>query len=33
VALDLERDRLATSDIDHAGVLTRALEDTIAARG
>ena len=30
VALDLERDRLAAADVDHARVLARALEDGLA---
>ena len=33
VALDLERDGLALAEVDHAGVLTRPLEDAIALRG
>jgi len=31
VRLDLERHRLAASEVDHAGVLTRPLEDALAA--
>ena len=30
---DLERDRQAVADVDHAGVLARALEDALAAVG
>src|SRR5205823_7791340 len=33
VALDLERDRLAVAEVDHARVLARPLEDALAARG
>ena len=33
VALDLERDRLAFAEVDHAGVLARALEHAVAGRG
>ena len=33
VRLDLERDRLAVADIDHARVLTGALQDTFPLRG
>jgi hypothetical protein len=29
VALDLERDRLAVAEVDHAGVLTRPLQDAL----
>ena len=32
VALDLERDGLALAEVDHAGVLARALEDALALR-
>src|SRR5207248_5434862 len=32
VRLDLEGDRLALTEVDHAGVLTRALEDAVAGR-
>src|SRR5204862_303269 len=32
VALDLERDRFAFAEVDHAGVLPRPLEHTLAAR-
>jgi hypothetical protein len=33
VALDLERHRFAVAEIEHAGVLSRPLEDPLAARG
>jgi hypothetical protein len=33
VALDLERDGEAVADVDHAGVLTRALQHARATRG
>ena len=33
MALDLERDRLALAEVDHAGVLARALQDALARRG
>ena len=33
VALDLERDRLAFAEVDHARVLARPLKDALAARG
>jgi hypothetical protein len=33
VTLDLEGDRLAIAQVDHAGVLARALEDARAFRG
>jgi hypothetical protein len=32
VRLDLERDRLAAAEVDHAGVLARSLEHAVAAR-
>jgi hypothetical protein len=32
VALDLERDRLAVAEVDDAGVLSRPLQDSLAAR-
>ena len=32
VRLDLERDRLAFAEVDHAGVLARPLQDTLAGR-
>jgi len=32
VRLDLERDRLAVAEVDHAGVLTGALQDALALR-
>ena len=32
VRLDLERDREAAADVDHAGVLARPLQDALAAR-
>jgi hypothetical protein len=33
VALDLERDRLAVAEVDHAGVLARALQDAGSVGG
>jgi len=33
VGLDLERDRLALAEVEHARVLARALEDALARRG
>jgi len=32
VRLDLERDRLALAEVEHAGVLARPLEDALAGR-